>query len=274
MSEIATGVLHNVGNVLNSVNVSAALLTDQLRKSAFGDLAKVVKALEPHAQDLPGFLAKDPKGKHLLPLLKSISEQLSLENERMQKEVGTLSEGIEHVKHLVKTQQGYAGRSGVQEVVTLASQVDAALGFAEKAASVKAKPIEVIKDYENLAPCRIERHRLMEILVNLIQNARQATVEFAEEPRITVRVRTKGADKALIEVQDNGMGIAPENLARIFTHGFTTKKNGHGFGLHSSANAAREMGGALTARSDGPGKGATFVLEIPFKAVETKGVAA
>ena len=64
---------------------------------------------------------------------------------------------------------------------------------------------------------------------------------------------------------DNGIGIPADNLTRIFGHGFTTRKEGHGFGLHSGALAAKELGGALTVESDGPGKGATFTLEFPIQ---------
>ena len=69
-----------------------------------------------------------------------------------------------------------------------------------------------------------------------------------------------------IEVEDNGCGIRDEDLQRIFHHGFTTKKNGHGFGLHVSANAATEMGAKLHVHSDGPGRGASFFLDIPLEA--------
>jgi signal transduction histidine kinase len=70
-----------------------------------------------------------------------------------------------------------------------------------------------------------------------------------------------------IRVEDVGEGIAPENLPRLFTHGFTTRKRGHGFGLHSCALAAKEMGGTLAVFSGGSGNGATFTLDLPAKAV-------
>lgn len=273
MSEIATGVLHNVGNVLNSVNVSANLVAERVRGSASQDLAKVVAVLEPHADDLPGFFARDPKARALLPLLRSIAEETEAERKRVQQEVDVLREGVEHVKELVQAQQGYAGRSGVMEVVSISDQVDAALSFTGQALQGRVE-IEVVREYDPLPGCRIDRHRLMEILVNLIQNARQATQEAGVAPRIVLRVRDLGAGNVRIEVQDNGVGIPADNLARVFTHGFTTKKTGHGFGLHSSANAAREMGGNLTVRSDGPGHGATFALDIKVNQTATAGVAA
>ncbi len=273
MSEIATGVLHNVGNVLNSVNVSANLVAERVRGSASNDLGKVVKVLEPHADDLAGFLGRDPKGRALLPLLKSIATELDAERTRAQAEIEAMCEGIEHVKELIQAQQGYAGRSGVTEVVSIADQVDAALAFTGQALQGRVA-IEVVREFDPLPACRIDRHRLMEILVNLIQNARQATQEAGVAPRIVLRVRDLGAGHVRIEVQDNGVGIPAENLTRVFTHGFTTKKTGHGFGLHSSANAAREMGGKLTVHSEGPGLGATFALEFTSPAAAPAGVAA
>lgn len=80
---------------------------------------------------------------------------------------------------------------------------------------------------------------------------------------MTIRV-SRQDETARITVSDNGVGIAVENLTRIFAHGFTTKKNGHGFGLHSSALAAKELGGSLRASSEGPDRGATFILELPL----------
>jgi len=273
MSEIATGVLHNVGNVLNSVNVSANLVAERVRGSASNDLAKVVKALEPHADDLPGFLARDPKGRALLPLLKSIATELEAERGRAQSEIDEMCAGIEHVKELIQAQQGYAGRSGVTEVVSIADQVDTALAFTGQALQGRAA-IEVVREFDALPASRIDRHRLMEILVNLIQNAQQATQDTGVAPRLVLRVRDLGAGRVRIEVQDNGVGIPADNLARVFTHGFTTKRTGHGFGLHSSANAAREMGGNLTVHSAGPGLGATFALDFTIATPAMAGVAA
>ncbi|WP_372876055.1 ATP-binding protein, partial [Pseudomonas sp.] len=80
-------------------------------------------------------------------------------------------------------------------------------------------------------------------------------------------VRLLEAGNLQIRVQDDGEGIAAENLSRVFAHGFTTRKDGHGFGLHSCALAAMEMEATLTAHSDGPGQGAVFVLELPARAV-------
>ena len=119
---------------------------------------------------------------------------------------------------------------------------------------------------------QVEKQKVLQILVNLMRNARDALVESGRQgPAIDLahpNRRRSDEKKVVIEVIDNGVGIEEENLTKIFSHGFTTKRHGHGFGLHSSANAAKEMGGNLTAHSDGPGRGAVFTLELPFMPVE------
>src|SRR6185369_13109107 len=110
---------------------------------------------------------------------------------------------------------------------------------------------------------RLDRHKLFEMVMNLLSNAGHA-VEGQGMRNIAVRVRPRGFDRFLIEVEDTGCGISPEHLDKIFTFGFTTRPGGHGFGLHASACAAAEMGGSLTAHSDGPGRGARFTIELPL----------
>lgn len=269
MSEIATGVLHNVGNVLNSVNVSARIAVEQAKGTASNDLSRVVNTLRPSAADLSTFLRDDPRGKHLFPLLDSLTDKLVNERTVLVRELEALTEGIEHIKELIQSQQGYAGRAGVREVVSLAEQVETAISITNQATSASTA-IQIVREFDEIEPVSVDRHRLVEILVNLIQNARQSVTEAGSSPmRVTIRIRKLTLQRVRLEVEDNGVGIAPENLARVFTHGFTTKKNGHGFGLHASANAATEMGGNLSATSEGKGQGATFVLELPLKVPAT-----
>jgi sensor domain CHASE-containing protein len=281
MSEIATGVLHNVGNVLNSVNVSATLVNDKIESSGLADLKLALKTVEESAGDLRTFLAKDPRGEHLHTLLVSLAEQLESEHDVIAREAKTVTDGIEHIKELIQSQQSYAGRAGVLEIVPIQDQIEKALTISAQSAS--GPEIEIVREFEPVPPCAVDRHRLIEILVNLIQNARQAmqpslsidadAVAKTElpPPRLTLRLLTGDKGFVRIEVADTGVGIPQENLSSIFTHGFTTKKSGHGFGLHASANAATEMGGGLSARSDGPGKGATFVLDLPIRKHEPAG---
>lgn len=265
MSEIATGVLHNVGNVLNSVNVSATLVADKTRNSGIADLKMAMQTVRDSQGDLTAFITNDPRGKYLYPLLTSLTEQLSSEQQTIVDEVRTLTDGIQHIKELIQSQQSYAGRSGVLESVSIADEIEKALQMTAQN-DEKGIAIDVVREFEDLSPCPVDRHRLLEILVNVIQNARQA-MQAAESggARLVLRVRRTGDDGVRVEIEDNGVGIPAENLDRIFTHGFTTRKAGHGFGLHASANAATEMGGALSARSAGPGCGATFIVDLPIR---------
>jgi signal transduction histidine kinase len=265
MSEIATGVLHNVGNVLNSVNVSAALVARKVSDSSASDLARLVQVLDQHEDDLADFIASDPKGRHLHPFLRSLSDKMASNQQDLEDEVRSLGAGIDHVKVLIKKQQTFARRSEVLEVTDLVELLDGALEMSFQVAAPHDR-LQVEREYADLASARIDRHKLMEILVNLITNARQAMEESGRSEQVLRLTLAEDSEGLLrIEVSDNGTGIDPEHIESIFHHGFTTKAEGHGFGLHSAANAATEMGGSLRAASDGPGSGATFVLEIPRK---------
>ncbi|HKS36746.1 MAG TPA: PAS domain-containing protein [Verrucomicrobiae bacterium] len=263
MAEVASGVLHNVGNVLNSVNVSATLVAESLRKSKAARLARVAALLREHSADLGTFITVDPKGKQLPGYLSQLSEHLAAEQETMVKELCLLRNNIEHIKEIVAMQQNYAKVSGVAEVVRVADLVEDALRM--NGGSLIRHEVTVARDIEPHPPeITVDRHKVLQILVNLIRNAKHACDESERtDKQLTVRV-SNGDDRVRIAVTDNGVGIPFENLTRIFNHGFTTKKDGHGFGLHSAALAAREMGGALRVHSGGPGLGATFTLELPL----------
>jgi two-component system NtrC family sensor kinase len=264
MAEIATSVLHNVGNVLNSVNVAAALIRDKLKKSGVSDLKSATDLLSQHVDDAGQFLSSDPRGKHLPRFLIQLSQKMSADETLMVAEVKTLSENIEHIKGIVTLQQSYAGVSGMIEQLSLTGLVDDAIRINSQ--SVARHKIEIEREFEELPPLQTEKQKVLQILVNIISNAKYA-VMAADIPLGTIKVRVTraGPDRVRVAVIDNGVGIQPENLTRIFSHGFTTRKDGHGFGLHSAANLAREMGGSLTVSSQGAGQGATFTLELPLK---------
>lgn len=268
MAEIATGVLHNVGNVLNSVNVSTSLVAGRIRESRVDNLVALIGMLEQHSDDVSGFLANDPKGQRVLPYLTKLGGHFQAERDGLLQELEMLSSHVGHIKQIVATQQSYAKVSGLVENVRLSEMMNDAIrildpGFARHG-------IRVERDFETLPEIAAEKHKILQILLNLLRNAKQALkeVDAAAPKTIRVCVRRKGERRITLSVQDNGVGLPPENLTRIFGHGFTTKADGHGFGLHSCALAASEMGGSLRAESDGPGKGATFTLELPLKLAE------
>jgi C4-dicarboxylate-specific signal transduction histidine kinase len=223
-----------------------------------------------HVHDLGDFVSNHPKGKALLPVLNEVVAELESQKGSLLSELGSLGQGIDHIADLVRSQQSYAGTKGVFELAKLDRQVEAALKILQQAYGTE-DGVRIVREFEELPQVHVDKHKLMEILVNVLQNARQALAEVERpDKRITVRIARAG-QLARIEVEDNGPGITAENLSRIFNHGFTTKKDGHGFGLHVSANAATEMGASLTARSDGPGQGATFVLAIPIQSAKEQG---
>lgn len=265
MSEIATGVLHNVGNVLNSVVVSTSLVKRTTEQLAVKDLEAMSSVLTQHQDDLGQFVTDDPQGKQFLPFLSELTREMGVQRSAILQELGSLGKGVEHIQELVRNQQTYAGMSGLFEPADLAEQIDASLSMCKQAYG-PLDDLQVVREYEQLPKVPIDKNKTMEILVNLIQNARQVLEDAnVEDKRITLRVRDHDATSVRIEVSDNGPGIARENLAKIFNHGFTTRKEGHGFGLHISANAATEMKSRLWAESDGLGQGATFILSIPKK---------
>jgi signal transduction histidine kinase len=263
MAEVATGVLHNVGNVLNSANVSATLVREQLHNSEVPTLERVAGMLQDHTADLAAFLTTDPKGRMLPQFIVQLSARLSREHAALCEEHEQLARNVEHLKEVVAMQQGYACVSGLLEKTRLADLIDDALRI--NAAGLMRHGIEVVQHYGEVPEIPVDRHKVLQILVNLVQNAKYALDEADRtQRRIEITMAVTAENRMQIVIADNGVGISRENLVKIFSHGFTTRRNGHGFGLHSGANAAREMGGTLAASSEGPGRGATFTLELPL----------
>ncbi|HEX5751083.1 MAG TPA: ATP-binding protein [Archangium sp.] len=265
MAEVATGVLHNVGNTLNSVNISTTLVTDRLRRSRVTGLVKATGLLREHLADLSSFLTRDARGQKLPPYLIAVSDELMEEREAMLKEMQSLAQSVEHIKSIVSMQQKHARSAGAVEQVDVPQLIDEALRL--HAVSFERLAIRIVRDYADVPHIFVDRHKLLQILINLLSNARHALVDSAQEDKcLRIHVeRAGGGEQLRIDVTDNGVGISAENLARLFTQGFTTKKTGHGFGLHISALAAEEMKGKLSCTSPGLGQGATFTLELPVK---------
>ena len=264
MAEVATNVLHNVGNVLNSVNVSASMVSERIKRSRCAGLGKVAALFRDHAADLSAFVT-GPQGKHLPAYLTELAGDLTAERDAAIAELMALRGNVEHIKEIVAMQQGYARLGGITEAVDVRVLVDDSLRMNEGAFSRHG--VTIVRDFEDVPPVRVDKHKVLQILVNVIRNAKYACAEArgGGERRVTVRVRP-ASGAVMISVIDTGVGIPAENLDRIFSYGFTTRAEGHGFGLHSSALAARELGGTLRAESAGPGMGATFMLTLPLAA--------
>jgi signal transduction histidine kinase len=270
MAEIATNVLHNVGNVLNSVYTSAQVAKERVHGMRLEHVGRVADMLQERQGDLTTYLSQDERGRHTMPFLNKLGQNLVEER----KEILTLLEDVgrytEHIGDIVKVQQNYARTPRLQEPVRLTDLVEDALRI--NSAGLVRHQVKVQRNLAPIGPMLTDKHKVLMVLVNLVSNAKYAMDNVPLNERImSVTLEPPVNDRVRIVVHDNGMGIAPELLTRIFQYGFTTREEGHGFGLHSSALAAQELGGTLSVHSDGPGKGATFTLELPYHPVqETK----
>jgi signal transduction histidine kinase len=275
MAEIATNVLHNVGNVLNSVNVSADLISTRLRESKVPRLADAARLITDHTHDLAQFLTQDERGKHFPGYFDKIATALSAERTALVEEIHNLTKGIDHIREIVATQQSHAGTTCLVEPVQVGDLLEDALRM--NAASVARRQVAVSKDCSDVPTVLLDKHLILQILINLIANALQAMDGVVDRAhRLTLKAQARSGEEGprlCIEVEDTGEGIASDNLPRLFTHGFTTRKSGHGFGLHSCALAARAMGGRIAAQSLGSGQGATFTLDLPLNEVPVPAVA-
>jgi predicted ATPase/signal transduction histidine kinase/tRNA A-37 threonylcarbamoyl transferase component Bud32 len=263
MAEVASGVLHNVGNVMNSVNVGASVTRDAVKALPVEGLTRACDLLDQNANGLSAYLGADPTGRKIPEYLRKLGTALTEEKQGILTKIDQLSGHLEHMKKIIAAQQSYAKVNGVTEVCTLEEIAETALAISEGV--LRNSNIDIVRDYERLPAVLIDRHQIMQILVNLVSNAKHALEEQVSERRELKVAIAKVDGGVRIEVRDTGVGISRENLAKVFNHGFTTKKKGHGFGLHNCANAAQQMDGSLTAYSDGLGQGASFVLRIPVE---------
>ncbi len=272
MADIAINVLHNVGNVLNSINVSAGLIANLLQKAHVGEISKISDMLKTHADNLGAFLTEDSKGKFVPQFLEELGKDLSSRVSQTLVETNTLLSKVDHVRRIIDAQQDIARPGGLQEPVRLEELTDQALMINRE--DINHHNIEVVQEYEVLPQVILDKHQILQILVNLIRNAKHAMIDKEGNSHcLTLRIlrRVHQVSQLEVQVSDTGIGISSENLTKIFAQGFTTKAKGHGIGLHSSALAAKNCGGALHVSSNGEGCGATFTLILPEKVLEVPG---
>lgn len=269
MADVASSVLHNVGNVLTSINVSTDTLLKTLKKPMVGDVCRIASMFHENQGNLQAFLTEDPKGKQIPSYLGMVAESLSGSHQTIQSEIDSLVKKVDHIKQVIMSQQDIAHAGNIREATSVEELMEQALmmGMPEP----EKYGIRVVREYAQVPTILTDRHYVLQILVNVITNAKNAMVEYpANSHCLTVRIglpagRTKSVR---FEVGDTGGGITAENLPRLFAQGFTTRKAGHGLGLHSAAIAAKNLGGTLQAQSAGEGRGATFMLDLPLTMAE------
>ena len=261
MADIATGVLHNVGNVLSSVNTSAALIEETAKQSKLEGLVQANLLLRENIDNIDEFIADNPKGKNLLKYYLKLEEPLKKEQERMVHQSERLNKKIELINEIIAAQQNYAGTGIHAEQVSLDEIIDNALSL--QAGSIERHNLEVEKDLQASEPVFVQRSKFIHVLVNILKNAKEAMDGMKPgEKKIIIKTWQEN-EKVFLSISDTGSGIKKEHMGKIFTQGFTTKKDGHGFGLHSSANYMNEMGGSIEVHQNGKVNGATFTLFLP-----------
>ncbi len=263
MAQVSASVLHNVGNVLNSINVTTSVIENRLSHSELSGLKDVSKALEEHKNDLGHFITTDPQGSQLPGYIKMLADYWQKEQKVMSESMKQLTHNIQHIKDVINLQQSMSAKSGLNQITSIHELLDEAVSIS--AIEKGDHGITVEKHYEKIQPFFVDKIKLMQILINLVRNGKHALIESSRQNKLLIlKICISDQNRVLIQIIDNGVGIAPENMSRIFIHGFTTKKTGHGFGLHASAIAAKEMQGEIRVSSEGVGKGAAFTLELPY----------
>ena len=260
MSEIAAGVLHNVANVLSSVNSSNTFIKDTAKNSNVDGLIKANQMLRENIDHIDKFIFEDPKGKKLLKYYLKLEEPLKKERDDIVSQSERLDQKIGIINDVIVAQQSHAGSAKNTSETLLSEIVDITLSLQDDLDEFDN--LNIIKDLNTTTPVIAERSKLIHVLLNFIKNAAESMDENrADNKNLTIK-SWEDSYKVYLSVTDNGSGIKDENLDKIFAHSFTTKKKGHGFGLHSSANYMKEMGGEIEVSSDG--NGTTFTLVFPI----------
>ncbi len=265
MAEVAVGVLHNVGNLLNSVSVCAEQIADHGAGPHAAGLRKAAALLASHRSDLPAFFSQDPRAALLPDYLARVAEGLSRDDALARDEARQLLEKVDVIRDTIGALQALAreGRTALlRDDVDLRSVVDTVLEI--QAPLLTRHSVALRKDLGDQPLTLVtDRAKLIHVLVNVVKNAVEAMRATSGDRTLTVLAGQGAQGRVRVVVSDTGEGIPPQNLDRIFSYGFTTKPDGHGFGLHTCALYAAQLGGSLSASSPGPDRGAAFTLVLP-----------
>ncbi|MBS1724094.1 MAG: HAMP domain-containing protein [Armatimonadetes bacterium] len=262
MADIARGMLHNVGNVLNSMSVATSQIESRLGQQRLKGLDSMVDLLGEHEESLPTFFAEDPKGSQVLPYLSRLAEALWSDHRLTEGEIANLRLNLTHIDEILKSHQALATAQPCVEPVVFGEIVSNSVSMLES--SFERHGIRVLMELEDLPVLMLDRTKVVQILINMLSNSKDALLDNPQGDRhIQVRL-TKESAGACCSVTDNGRGIAPDKLTEVFRKGYTTKATGSGLGLHFCFLSARELGGSLKIESEGLGHGAVAKLFLPI----------
>lgn len=260
VAEVATSILHNVGNVLNSINVSTAIMSETMQQLKPEELKQLHDLLLEHKDTLSEYIKNDENGKLIIPYIQEYAKKLTVETASLKTELDRLAVNLQHVNNVIAMQQSYGRSKGLVELTSISELIDTTCALMTN--KLIQASITIIRDFAILPPIATVKAKVQQILINLITNSIDSLSASKNIDRKIIIKLIKIENKIQISVIDNGVGIRNENLTKIFSFGFTTKKEGHGYGVHNSALLASELGGELRVMSEGQDKGATFILEI------------
>jgi C4-dicarboxylate-specific signal transduction histidine kinase len=266
MSEVATGVLHNVGNVLNTMNISVEQLMDHLKNSKLYNLFELTDLLDKKKENVHDFIYSDEKGKMIPRYLISLGHHLKSDLELQFEEINRMNSNIEHVKEIVSLQQSLSVKHGLIERVSSGELIERAISI--NSLAYDRHGVELVREFDPDVILEVNSIKVLQILTNLISNAKYSLDHNTGSRTVIIKTKIPEDGFFMIEVIDNGMGISKEDMEHLFEYGFTTRQEGHGFGLHNSAIAAKEIGGELRVSSQGKRKGAVFSLIFPYKTMD------
>jgi NO-binding membrane sensor protein with MHYT domain len=263
MAEVAASVLHNVGNVLNSINVSGNILLEQLTNTKLKKLNDLAIMVEENKNNFGNFINENPKGQYVPEFLLMINACQKNEQKIMLQEAKILIKNLQHIKDIISMQQDLSKTSDFEQLLPVEKLVEEALLLTD--VDYSSRGITIKTEFETMHSILLDKVKLLQILVNLLRNAKDSLLASNHSNKI-LSVKTRHINKFVnILINDNGIGLTEEQMKKIFTYGYSTKLEGHGYGLHASILSVRSMNGDLKAESEGEGKGATFIIELPYK---------
>lgn len=262
MAEIASHVLHNVGNALNSANASVETLEVQAQASKVSGLTRATHLLLEQKPNFAQFFENDPRGPQWVGYLSDLTAALETEHADSLVEIKRLRTIVQYMRDVMSAQQTYAQRTDFRQTVDLPTLIEEAIDLNHD--EVQALGVAISVQCPSLPTLSLNKSKLIQVLVNLIRNAVRAMDELSDcERRMIIRVRIADETDVEISVQDTGKGFDAASREKLFNHGYTTRADGQGYGLHYCASALQEMGGNISAHSDGVGLGATFRIRLP-----------
>ncbi len=266
MAEIASNIMHNIGNVLNSIHVSSEHISSILNRSKINELAQINQLLKANKEALALFLTRDSKGKLIPEYFNQVADTLEQDHRELEKESERMVQKINLIGEAIELQQGQSRPGSFYESVMIGGFLEDILKIMRPGFSKNGVTVSVKNNLEESMVIDIPKNKMFNVLLNIIKNAYESVKENDTDNRlIDINIFSPKPEFIQFDISDNGSGIAPENLESLFNFGFTTKKRGNGFGLHYCANAMQEMGGFISAKSDGLNKGALFSITIPVK---------